>query len=37
MPRVNMPSRRNVQRFDNNLFIFEEAEKRYNEDFKLGK
>jgi hypothetical protein len=34
MPRVKIPSRRNVQSFDDNIFVSKEVEKRYNEDFK---
>ena len=34
MPKVKNPSRRNVQRYDNNLSVSKETKKRYNEDFK---
>jgi hypothetical protein len=34
MPKVKNPSRRNVQRYDNNLSVPKETKKRYNEDFK---
>jgi hypothetical protein len=34
MPRVKISSRRSVQRFDDYLFVFEDAKKRNNEDFK---
>jgi hypothetical protein len=35
--KLKTPSRRNVQRFDNNFFVFKEAEKRYNMDFRTRK
>jgi len=37
IPKLKTPSRRNVQRFDNNFFVFKDAEKRYNKDFKTRK